>query len=191
MGRTNYSVGIWEHDSRYPLLTDQVISTIISGEEYQIDVPNTDKLWSRDDLILLFTGESGELDLSQVNFNTSNILELRNDLLASVSNLEQAITTNVNALNSTITTLDDGIDTRFVNKSLEADNLVIGDYKVSVVDGTLSVSNVLNHESTTLAVSQFKVGARYKLQENIDGNITIKSIADDAELFTIVKQEED
>ena len=99
------------------------------------------------------------------------------------------MTTNVSTLSNRITTLDEGIDDRFVNSTLRVKDIAIGSYTLSDENGELTIKRNDKNSETVIKSDQFKVGDSYKLMTNTDGNITIKSIMDDAEMFTLVRQE--
>ena len=190
MGRTNYSMAILPPNSTQGKLDTKAIANIVSEVEYDNDDILGKKVWSRDELTFLFSGLDGygsTPEISKVLYNESNIVEIRNQLFSNITTVNNSITTNINAVNSRITTLDNGINDRFVDKTLTVKNIAIGDYILSDQNGELTIRRN-NNEESVIKSDQFKVGDSYKLTQNQDGNITIKSIIDDAEMFTLVKQ---
>lgn len=192
MGRTNYSMAILPPNSTEGKLDTKAIANIVSEVEYDDDDILGKKVWSRDELIFLFSGLDGygsTPELSKVVYNESNIAEIRNHLSSNITTVNQSLTTNVNTLSNRIITLDSGINDRFVNSTLRVKDIAIGDYILSDQNGELTIKRNDENVETVIKSDQFKVGDSYKLMQNVDGNITIKSILDDAEMFTLVRQE--
>lgn len=192
MGRTNYSMAILPPNSTEGKLDTKAIAKIVSSVEYDDNDILGKKVWSRDDLIFLFSkldGYGSTPELSKVIYNESNIAEIRNHISSNITTLNNSLTTNVSTLSNRITTLDEGIDDRFVNSTLRVKDIAIGSYTLSDENGELTIKRNDKNSETVIKSDQFKVGDSYKLMTNTDGNITIKSIMDDAEMFTLVRQE--
>jgi len=192
MGRTNYSMAILPPNSTEGKLDTKAIANIVSEVEYDDNDILGKKVWSRDELIFLFSGLDGygsTPELSKVVYNESNIAEIRNHLSSNITTVNHSLTTNVSTLSNKITTLDNGINDRFVNSTLRVKDIAIGNYILSDQNGELTVKRNDENLETVIKSDQFKVGDSYKLTQNVDGNITIKSILDDAEMFTLVRQE--
>tara|TARA_R110000803_G_scaffold52128_1_gene107396 strand:- start:400 stop:966 length:567 start_codon:yes stop_codon:yes gene_type:complete len=173
-------------------LDTKAIAKIVSSVEYDDNDILGKKVWSRDDLIFLFSkldGYGSTPELSKVIYNESNIAEIRNHISSNITTLNNSLTTNVSTLSNRITTLDEGIDDRFVNSTLRVKDIAIGSYTLSDENGELTIKRNDKNSETVIKSDQFKVGDSYKLMTNTDGNITIKSIMDDAEMFTLVRQE--
>lgn len=191
MGRTNYSVAIFPPNNAEGVLDTEAVARIASEIVYDDnDLYGSRKVWSKAELSALFTGlEDGSLpEFTRIRANESNISEIRAQLASNILAINNSLTTNVNAINNAITALDSGIASRFIGTTLAVGDIAIGNYALSEHNGELAIRRNGANTETVITSDQFNIGGKYKLMQNADDNLTIKSAVDNAEMFTLVRQ---